>query len=502
MATETRESPTQGLTEGHAQRIAFLQGMRKTARAVGGGLGPAGWRALAERPGGPPRLLLDGAALASTYRLTDPLEDLGASLLRDVARGVDEELGDGTATAVLLAFALYRESVRALTAGAEPEELAAGIADGASLAEEAIGALARPASRSDLRRVATLAAEGDRRLGRLCLEVLEATGTEPVEVRLDRSEEYEPRLDLGWDVEVSFAYPPAQEESRIVREPRLVLWERPSAEPEDLARLLLGRSSPTVIVARPFDPGALSSLLERLPRGVGEAALVVPTAHELENGLLPRLARWAGARSRGTGSPERSTRIRSAVVRPGRLALFRHERAGAARDDGPSRAATVGLLSLAAPTDREAMCSAWAARKGLAATRAAMVGGVVPGGGLGLLLAGEVLRETDVAPDRAEGVEIVRRALEEPLLQLAANQGEVPGHVIRRIRASGFELALNGATGVLERRDQVRALDAAHVLQGALRHAASVVRLAIRTGAAVVAPSTENDGKPPGTRNR
>ncbi|HVS04163.1 MAG TPA: TCP-1/cpn60 chaperonin family protein [Thermoanaerobaculia bacterium] len=348
--TPTREAPARDevvrISRGHEHRILLMSGMKQIARAVGSGFGPRRGPALEGR-GQEVMLLRDGAAIAAALVLDEPVEELGAEILRAVGRGVAAEAGDGTSTAILLADQVYRRAVRAITAGAEPQEVGRGMVLATQLALVALVEQTRTATEPDLLAVATLAAGGDRSLGELAVKAV--------------------------------------------------------LQGADLA-----------VVAR---EDTLGDRLGRRPRDTG------------------------------AGAPPSS--------------------------EAPERVVILAGGATAAEASRRKVL----AEKAVAAVVAARSRGVVAGGGLAYLRAAGELASMAGAGDRAEGWNAVRRALEQPLRQLAANAGEVPRRAVDVVTEGGCNRCLDAFTGALVEPTAAGILDAVGTLETALRHAASLARL-------------------------
>ena len=490
-------------------------------------LGPKGRNVVLERLTGAPTITNDGVSIAREIELTDPFENMGAQLVREVANKTSDLAGDGTTTATLLAQAIVREGMRTIEAGANPMLLRRGIEEATERVVDALGDSARPVvGRDDLRHVATIAAKEDERIGEAIAEALDRVGEEGV-VTIEESALPGIEVDFveGLRVENGFISPYMATDQRrmetVFENPYILMTTKPISHPGDLMPALgaVARSPrPLVILAEKIDGAALGMLIRNAAHGTLEAvALRAPGFGHRRIAHLQDLAvftgghvitdetglsledvepAWFGTARRVIVTANDATFIEGAGTDDAveaRLGQIRGEIERATQDRdrevAQERLATLSsklaVISVGAATDVELGEKSRRTEGALAATRAAVSEGIVPGGGTALLRAESALDDLELEGDYAAGADIVRRVLAEPLFWIATNAG-FDGHaVVDQVRAMAPGEGLDALTGEFGDLIEQGVIDPVRVTRLTLQHAASVAALLLTTEAVV-----------------
>jgi chaperonin GroEL len=508
-------------------RRRLQAGVDELADTVKVTLGPKGRNVVLERLSGAPTITNDGVSIAREIELSDPFKNMGAQLVREVANKTSELTGDGTTTAILLAQALVREGMRTIAEGANPMLLRRGI-------EEAVDCivadLRRRAhtlkGRDELRHIATIAAKSDERIGEAIAEALDRVGEEGV-VTIEASAV--PGIDVhfaeGMVVENGFISPYMARDQRrmetVFENPYILMTTKPITHPQDLMPAIgqvMQSPRPLVVVAEKVDGGALGMLIQNTTHGTLQAVavrapgfghrrlahlqdLAVLTGGEVitdETGLtLENVERSSFGTARrvvvtadsttfieGGGNADdvdaRLEQIRAEIERS------THDRdREVAQERLAKLASRLAVIRIGAATDVELKEKQGRAEGALAATRAAMAEGIVPGGGTALLRSEAALGALDLEGDYAIGADIVRQVLTEPLYWIASNAG-FDGHaVVDQVRAAPDGEGLNALTGQFGNLIDQGVIDPVQVTCSSLQHAASVAALLLTTEAVV-----------------
>jgi chaperonin GroEL len=511
----------------HDARRRLQAGVDELADTVKVTLGPKGRNVVLERLTGAPTITNDGVSIAREIELSDPFRNMGAQLVREVANKTSDLTGDGTTTATVLAQAIVREGMRAIEAGANPMLLRRGIEEATERVVAALADGARPVvGRGDLRHVATIAAKEDERIGDAIAEALDRVGEEGV---VTIEETALPGIEVGFveglRVENGFISPymatDQQRMETVYENPYILMTTKPISHPNDLMPALGGvaRSPrPLVILAEKVDGAALGMLIQNTSHGTLEAValrapgfghrriahlqdLAVFTGGHVicdETGLALEHAEleWFGTARRvivtagsatfveGAGSAE-AVAARLGQIR-GEIERATHDRD---REVAHERLATLSsklaVISVGAATDVELNEKRRRAEGALAATRAAVAEGIVPGGGTALLRAERALAGLELKGDYAAGADVVRRVLAEPLFWIATNAG-FDGHaVVDQVRAMPAAEGLDALTGEFGDLFEQGVIDPVRVTRLSLQHAASVAALLLTTEAIV-----------------
>ena len=508
-------------------RRRLQQGVDILADTVKVTLGPKGRNVVLERLTGAPTITNDGVSIAREIELSDPFANMGAQLVREVASKTSDLAGDGTTTATLLAQAIVREGMAAIGDGANPMLLRRGIEAATERVVAALAASARPVvGRDDLRHIATIAAKEDERIGGAIAEALERVGEEGV-VTIEESPL--PGIDVafveGLRVENGLISPYMATDQRrmetVYENPYILMTTKPITHPGDLMPALgaIARSPrPLVVLAEKVDGAALGMLIQNATHGTLQAVavrapgfghrriahlqdLAVFTGGHVitdETGLALQDVElsWLGTARRVVVGADSTTFIDGAGTREAveaRLAQIRGEveRAPQERDRevAQERLATLSsrlaVIRVGAATDVELGEKVRRTEGALAATRAAVAEGIVPGGGTALLRAERALADLELEGDYAAGADVVRRVLAEPLYWIATNAGYDGQAVVDQVRAMPDGQGLDALSGEFGDLVEQGVVDPVRVTRLTLQHAASVAALLLTTEAIV-----------------
>ena len=503
-------------------------GVNKLADAVKVTLGPKGRNVVLEKMAGAPQITNDGVAIAQEIHLSDPFENMGAHLVREVASQTSDVVGDGTTTATVLAQAMIREGMTMIAAGANPMLLRRGIERAAQHVLDDLAQAARQVEgRSQMADVATIAANNDPEIGATIAQALDAVGGDGV-VSVEESPvlglEVEFVEGLQWDFGYLSPYM-VTDSSRmeaVFEDPLILLTDMPISAVQALMPVLeqaMKAGRPLVVVAENVDGPALGMLVTNAAHGTfASVAVRAPGFGHRRLNNLQDIAAFTGAEvvSKDSGMRLESTalarlgRARKVTVTDGattilggwggqesidaRLVQIRSElaRAENARDREHLQermaqlSGKVAIIHVGAATQVELKEKERRTDGALAATRAAVEEGILPGGGVALVNAEHALDLTDGrAPEDAQGAEIVRNALSEPLRWIAANAGHDGAAVVQRVRTLPAGQGLDALTD--EYGDMIAGgiIDAAKVTRSALRSAVSIAALLLTTEALV-----------------
>jgi chaperonin GroEL len=503
---------------GDAARSRVLAGATALTNALRPTLGPKSKCVLIGRKWGSPLVCNDGVTIAKEVHLEDPEEDLGARMLREAAARTGDMVGDGTTTATLLAHAIYAEGLRNIVAGASAIGLKRGMDHAHAAAIKALAAIARPCStQREREQIATVSAHNDPTIGRFVADAMERVGAEGV-VSLEESKGMETEVDVveGMRFDRGFASPyfvTSQEKMEaVLEEPLILLHDKKIASMEHLLPLLeriakAGR--PALIIADAVEGEALATLVVNKLRGtLACAAVKAPGFGDRRKAMLEDIAvltggvfvaeelgveldklslEQLGRAERVVIDKETTTIIGGAGRKDAIEARCREIRAEIEksksdydREKLQERLARlsggVAVIRVGAPSEAEMKNRKEAFEDAISATKAAVQEGIVPGGGVALLRLVPAVEAVlqQCSGDERTGVEILRRALEAPARQIAANSGFDAGVVVDRIRGASGSMGFDAARG--EYRDLIEAgiVDPAKVVRVALGNAVSV----------------------------
>jgi chaperonin GroEL len=524
------------IVTGENSRQSILRGVNALADAVKITLGPKGRNAVIEKKFGAPIITKDGVTVAKEIELRDPLENMGAQMVREVASKTSDVAGDGTTTATVLAQAIFREGVKTVAAGASPTALKRGIDKAVEVAVEEITKRHRDVKGDMIAQVGTISANNDRQIGGIIAEAMKKVGKDGV-ITVEESKTMETTLEVveGMQFDRGYLSPyfvTDPERMECVLENALILInEKKISSMKDLLPLLeqiakLGK--PLLIIAEDVEGEALATLVVNKLRGTLQCAAVkAPGFGDRRKAMLEDIAVLTGGKAitedlgiklenvkiedlgkakKVTIDKDNTTIVEGAGKASeieGRVKQIRQQIENTTSDYDREKlqerlaklVGGVAVIKVGAATETELKEKKARVEDAMHATRAAVEEGIVPGGGAALLRALPALEKIKAEGDEHVGVGIVRRALEEPARQIAHNAGFEGAVVIGKIRDSKDEhFGFNADTG--EYVDLVKAgvIDPAKVTRLALQNAASIAGLMLTTEA-LVAELKEDDKK-------
>ncbi len=508
-------------------RKSMLEGVNVLANTVRVTLGPRGRNVIIDKKFGSPLITKDGVTVAKEIDLKDTYQNIGAQMVREVASKTNDIAGDGTTTATVLAQAIFREGLKNVASGANPMALKRGIEKGVEVAVAEVAKLAKKVKdKSELANVATVAANGDRSIGELIAEAMEQVGKDGV-VTVEEAKTLETTLDLveGMQFDRGFISPyfvtnPDRMEA-VLEEPLILLNEKKISSMHELMPILQqvaqqGRT--LLIIAEDIEGDALPTLVVNKLRGtIKVAAVKAPAFGDRRKAMLEDLAVLTGGQViaeelgislegiqlQDLGSAKRviidkdNTTIVEGAGNPkelqGRVATIRKQIEETTSDYDREKlqerlaklTGGVAVVKVGAATEAEMKEKKMRVEDALNATKAAAQEGIVPGGGIALLRAAKALNALDVEDDERTGVNILKRALEEPLRRIVENAGRDGSLIVGKIRAEKKTVGYNAASGEVEDLMSSGIIDAAKVVRTALQNAASVAALMLTTDAVV-----------------
>jgi chaperonin GroEL len=515
------------IVTGENSRQAILRGVNILADAVKITLGPKGRNAVIEKKFGAPIITKDGVTVAKEIELPDPLENMGAQMVREVASKTSDVAGDGTTTATVLAQAIFREGVRTVAAGASPMALKRGIEKAVEVAVEEIKRLHKDVKGDMIAQVGTISANTDKQVGSIIAEAMKKVGKDGV-ITVEESKTMETTLEVveGMQFDRGYLSPyfvtdPERMEC-LMEDVRILIHEKKISSMKDLLPLLeqiakLGK--PLLIIAEDVEGEALATLVVNKLRGTLQCAAVkAPGFGDRRKAILEDIAILTGGKSitedlgiklenvkvedlgrakKVTIDKDNTTIIegsgRSGEIE-GRIKQLRSQVEESTSDYDTEKlqerlaklVGGVAVIKVGAATETELKEKKARVEDAMHATRAAVEEGIVAGGGVALLRCIPALEKLKLHGDEAIGVNIVKRALEEPTRQIVHNAGNEGAVVVGRIRESKDEsFGFNAETG--EFGDMIKAgvIDPAKVTRLALQNAASIAALMLTTEALV-----------------
>ncbi|HEX8746462.1 MAG TPA: chaperonin GroEL [Pyrinomonadaceae bacterium] len=521
-------------------RSAMLQGVNTLANAVRVTLGPKGRNVVLGKKFGSPVITKDGVTVAKEIELSDNYENMGAQMVREVATKTNDTAGDGTTTATVLAQAIFREGVKNVTAGANPMALQRGIQMATKAAVEELERLSKKVKGKDeLANVASVSANNDRQIGELISEAMEQVGKDGV-VTVEESRTMQTELDIveGMQFDRGYLSPyfitnPDRMEC-VLDEPLILLHEKKIAAMRDLLPVLeqvVGQGRSLLIIAEEVEGDALATLVVNRLRGtIKVCAVKAPAFGDRRKAILEDLAALTGGRvitedlgiklenvtvedlgraKRVIVDKENTTIVEGggeAKTIQGRVATIRRQVEDSSSDYDREKlqerlaklSGGVAVVKVGAATETAMKEIKMRVEDALNATKAAAQEGIVPGGGVALLRASRALDKLKTDDlDVQTGINIVKRALEEPLRRIAENAGIEGAIVVGRVSESKGSMGYNAATNKYEDLVAAGIIDPTKVVRTALQNAASIAGLLLTTDAAVTDAPEPKKAAPP-----
>ncbi len=523
-------------------RSAILNGVNALADAVKVTLGPKGRNVVIEKSFGAPNVTKDGVTVAKEIELSDKFENMGAQMVREVASKTNDDAGDGTTTATVLAQAIYREGAKIVAAGHNPMELKRGIDKAVTAVIEELKRISKPIKdQKEVAQVGTISANNDPTIGKIIAEAMEKVGKEGV-ITVEESKTAETTLDVveGMQFDRGYLSPyfvtNAEKMEVALDNPYILIYDKKISSMKDLLPLLekvVQRSKPLVIVAEEVDGEALATLVVNKLRGtIQVAAVKAPGFGDRRKEMLQDLAVLTGGQviSEEMGHKLESARIEdlgqakkvtidkdnTTVVDgagkkadvEGRVKTIRAQIEETTSDYDREKlqerlaklVGGVAVVNVGAATEVEMKEKKARVEDALNATRAAVEEGIVPGGGTALLRGAKVLEAIKgLSPEQQAGVNIIRRALEEPLRQIAGNAGFEGSIVVDKVwNNTTPSWGFNALTEKYEDLIAAGVIDPAKVARCALQNAASVASLMLTTETLIAEKPKKDGGAPMG----
>jgi chaperonin GroEL len=511
---------------GQHSRRAILHGINRLADAVRVTLGPRGRNVILNKPYGSPLITKDGVTVAREIALPDPLENLGAQLVREVASKTSDVAGDGTTTATVLAQAIYREGVRNVAAGADPMQIKRGIDRAVGAIAKALETQARPVTGSMIAQVGTISANHDATIGQIIADAMGKVGKDGV-ITVEEGRTIETTLEVveGMQFDRGYLSPyfvTDQERMEVVLEnPVILLHEKKIRSIAGLLPVLervAALGQPLLVIAEDIEGEALATLVVNKLRGsLVVAAVKSPGYGDRARAMLDDLALLTGGRvvsedlgvkletvevtelgraKRVTLDKDHTTIIEgggTSEAIEGRVRQLRAQIEESSSDYDREKlqerlaklVGGVAVIKVGAATESEMKEKKARVEDAMHATKAAVDEGIVPGGGVALLRACDALDGLVFDGDERAGAKIVRRAVEEPLRWIAANAGYEGAVVVQRVKGMKGDEGFNAQTGEYENLVESGVIDPVKVVRLALQNAASVASLLLTTEASV-----------------
>ncbi len=509
-------------------RQRMFRGVNVLANAVKATLGPKGRNAIIEKSFGTPTITKDGVTVAKEIELRDKLENMGAQLVKEVASNTADEAGDGTTTATVLAQAIIREGLKAVTVGVNPMDLKRGIDKATAVAVDELRKLSTPCKDSKaISQVATVSANADPDVGKIIADAMNKVGKEGV-ITVEEGSGLENQLDVveGMQFDRGYLSPyfinDQQSQSAELEKPYILLVDKKLSNIRELLPILeaiakVGR--PLLIVAEDVEGEALSTLVVNNLRGtVKVAAVKAPGFGDRRKAMLQDIAVLTGGTvisdevgltlekatldSLGEAKKvvvekENTTIIDGAGKQTdirARVASIRQQIEETTSDYDKEKlqervaklSGGVAVLKVGAATEVEMKEKKARVEDALHATRAAVEEGVVAGGGVALIRAVKAVEKLSGAnEDQTQGIKLLARAMEEPLRQIVANAGDDAAVVLNRVREGKGHFGYNAANGEFGDLIELGILDPTKVTRLALQNAASVAGLFLTTEASI-----------------
>ncbi len=518
------------ITYSDSSRQAILRGVNQLADAVKVTLGPKGRNVVLEKKYGGPTITKDGVTVAKEIELKDPLENMGAQMVREVASKTSDVAGDGTTTATILAQAIYREGVKAVTAGANPMAVKRGIDRAVAVAVEEVQKLSKPVSGDMIAQVGSISANSDSTIGNIIADAMKKVGKDGV-ITVEESKTMTTELQTvdGMQFDRGYLSPYFVSDTErmecVFENPYILIHDKKISNMKDLLPILeqIARAgAPLLVIAEDVEGEALATLVVNKLRGTLSACAVKsPGFGDRRKAMLEDISiltggkaimeetgiRLEGIKLEDLGRAKRVTVDKDTTTIidgggsqkdiEGRIKQLRAQIEETTSDYDREKlqerlaklAGGVAIIKVGAATETEMKEKKARVEDALHATRAAVEEGIVPGGGVALLRASMALQNLRLEGDEQFGVTIVRRACEEPVRQIVLNCGTEGSVVVERIKREGCQTSanfgFNAATEQYEDLVHAGVIDPTKVTRTALQNAASIASLMLTTEAMI-----------------
>ncbi len=520
-------------------REAILLGIDTLANAVKVTLGPKGRNVILDKSFGSPNITKDGVTVAKEIELEDKFENMGAQMVKEVASKTSDVAGDGTTTATVLAQAIYREGSKLVAAGVNPMAIKRGIEKAVSAAVGELRKLSKPTKdQEEIAQVGTISANNDETIGNIIAEAMNKVGKEGV-ITVEEAKSMETTLEVveGMQFDRGYLSPyfvtdPEKMEANL-SEPYILLHEKKISNMKDLIPILeqiAKMGKPLLIVAEDVEGEALATLVVNKLRGTLQVAAVkAPGFGDRRKAMLEDIAILTGGRvisedlglklenvtlnDLGTANTIRIDKDNTTIVDgggsrsdlEGRVKQIRVQieetTSDYDREKLQERLAKliggVAVINVGAATETEMKEKKARVEDALNATRAAVEEGIVPGGGVALVRAIPAIAKLKLDGEEQSGVNMVMRALEEPIRQIANNAGAEGSVVVEKVKEGKGSFGYNADTGEFEDLLKAGIIDPTKVTRFALQNAASVSSLLLTTEAMIAEKPKEKEEMPP-----
>jgi chaperonin GroEL len=511
-------------------RSAILRGVNALADAVKVTLGPKGRNVILDRKFGSPTITKDGVTVAKEIELKDPMENLGARMVREVASKTSDVAGDGTTTATVLAQAIFREGIRSVTAGANPMQLKQGIEAAVAVVVEELKKLSKPVKGKMIAQVGTISANNDETIGSIIAEAMEKVGKDGV-ITVEESRTMETVLDVveGMRFDRGYSSPyfvTDPERMEVVLEnPYILTYEKKVSSMKDLLPILekiAQQGAPLLIVAEEVEGEALATLVVNKLRGTLKAAAVkAPGYGDRRKAMLEDIAVLTGGKAVTEDLGIKLENLKIEDLGRAKKVVIDKENTTIIEGSGQKNAIEsrvkqlrtqieettsdydreklqerlaklvggVAVIKVGAATETEMKEKKARVEDAMHATKAAVEEGIVPGGGVALLRAipalNARLKAKDLPEDVKTGLEIVRRVCEEPMRWIATNAGQEGNMVVAKVKEMESGMGFNAATDTYENLIEAGVIDPTKVVRFAIQNASSIASLMLTTEAIV-----------------
>jgi chaperonin GroEL len=524
---------------GEQSRQAILRGVNQLADAVKVTLGPKGRNVVLDKKFGSPTITKDGVTVAKEIDLKDPLENMGAQMVREVASKTSDTAGDGTTTATVLAQAIYREGAKNVVAGANPMDIKRGIEKAVEALVGELKKMSKPVSGNMVAQVGTISANNDAEIGKIIAGAMDKVGKDGV-ITVEESRTLLTELEVveGMQFDRGYLSPyfvtdPERMEC-VLENPVILIHEKKISSMKDLLPVLeqvarLGR--PLLIIAEDIEGEALATLVVNKLRGTLQAAAVkAPGFGDRRKAMLEDIAILTHGRAitedlgikiesikmEDLGKAKKVTidKDNTTIVEgggaskdiEGRVKQIRAQIEDTTSDYDREKlqerlaklVGGVAVIKVGAATETEMKEKKARVEDAMHATKAAVEEGIVPGGGVALIRAGRVLAGLKLGGDQQIGVNIVARAIEEPMRWIATNAGHEGSIVVQKVREMKDEEGFNALTDTYENLVKAGVIDPAKVVRSALQNSSSIASLLLTTEALICEIPEEKPAAPAG----
>jgi chaperonin GroEL len=529
------------ITYGEEARQSILKGVNKLADAVKVTLGPKGRNVVIEKKFGSPTITKDGVTVAKEIELKDELENAGAQMVREVASKTSDTAGDGTTTATVLAQAIYREGIKNVTAGANPMDVKRGIETAVKAAIESIDKLAKPVEGKDIAHIGTISANNDEEIGQIIAQAMDKVGKDGV-ITVEEARGLDTVLEVveGMQFDRGYLSPyfvtdPERMEA-VLENAKILIYEKKISSMKDLLPILeqvARQGKPFLIIAEDVEGEALATLVVNKLRGtLNVAAVKAPGFGDRRKAMLEDIAILSGGKlitedlgiklenvkwedlgdaKRVSIDKDNTTLVTDTDDKArkdtiaGRVKQIRTQIEDTTSDYDREKlqerlaklVGGVAVIKVGAATETEMKEKKARVEDAMHATKAAVEEGIVPGGGVALLRAVEAVNAVKAEGDIKVGINIIKRALEEPFRQIVFNAGHEGSVLLNDVRAKGGTWGFDARNEKLVDMLQAGIIDPAKVTKQALINASSIAGLMLTTEA-LVSEIKEDEKAPAG----